>query len=306
MRDHSQASLRKRFLRYRSLYLFLLPAVLYVAIFSYGPMWGLQIAFRRYNPAFGILGSRWIGFDYFKEFISGYYFKQILGNTLLLSVYSMVVGFPLPILAALLLNEISNIRYRKFIQTVIYAPHFISTVVMTGIIVMILSPSDGLINNVLGELGFSRTYFMILPSSFKHIYVWSSVWQSTGWSAIIYLAALSGIDPALTEAATIDGASRFARIRYINFPTIQPTIVILLIMRIGTLIGVGFEKAFLLQNDLNLEASEVISTYVYRRGLIGGNYGFAAAVGLFNNVVNVILLLTANFISSRVGDTSLF
>lgn len=225
--------------------------------------------------------------------------------TLVISLYSMV-SFPLQILLALMLNEIRNYKYKKFVQTVLYAPHFISIVVMVGIITTILSPSMGVVNHILELLGCERQYFMIQPGAFRHIYVWSGVWQHTGWGAIIYLAALSNVDVELHEAATIDGASRIQRIRYINIPTIIPTIVILLILRIGSIASVGHEKAFLLQNGLNLEVSEIISTYVYRRGLISGQYSFSTAVGLFNNAVNVIMLLLANAISHKVSETSLF
>ena len=295
-----------RIVQHRTLYLFLAPTLLYLLIFNYIPMYGLQIAFKNYNGAFGIWGSHWVGLQHFKDFIGGYYFWPILMNTLTISLYTTAVSFPIPIVLALMLNEVRSYRYKKFVQTVLYAPHFISMVVMVGIIVIVLSPTTGILNHVIGALGFEKQYFMIQPDAFKHIYVWSGLWQNCGWGAIIYLAALSGVDPELHEAATIDGASRFQRILYINIPTIKPTVVILLIMNIGSLVGVGFEKTFLLQNDLNLEKSEVISTYVYRRGLLGGNFSFSTAVGLFNNVINVLLLLLANFIARRVGETSLF
>ena len=219
----------------------------------------------------------------------------MLRNTLTLSIYSLVVGFPIPILVAIILNEVRSAKYKKFVQTVLYAPHFISAVVMVGMVIAVLSPSTGLVNNALELFGFERHYFMIEPAAFKHIYVWSGVWQGMGWSAIIYLAALSNVDPGLHEAATIDGASRLQRIWHINLPTIRPTIVILLIMSIGSLVSVGYEKVYLLQNDLNIDASEVISTYVYKRGLIQANFSFSAAVGLLNNVCQYPLAASCEF-----------
>ncbi len=288
------------------LYLFMLPAIVYIAIFHYGPLSGVQIAFRDFNPAFEISQSRWVGFLHFQNFFNGFYFKRLIINTLLLSTYSIVLGFPIPILVALMLNEIRSAKYKKLVQTVLYAPHFISTVVMVGIIQTMLSPSIGVINHLLETLGFERQYFMIQPGAFRTVYVLSGIWQNMGWNAVIYLAALSAVDPELHEAATIDGASRLKRVRYINIPTILPTIIIMLIMRIGNLASIGYEKIYLLQNDLNLETAEVISTYVYRRGLGGGQYSFSTAVGLFNNVINVVLLIFANTIARNTGETSLF
>ncbi len=299
-------SVWRRMVQYKSLYLFLLPAVVYLAIFHYGPMYGVLIAFQNFNGAKGIWGSDWVGLRHFEEFITGQNFWPIMSNTLSISLYTLIACFPFPIIVALCINELKSKRYAKFVQTVLYAPHFISTVVLVGIIVLLLSPNTGLINNLLALMGKERVYFMVQPSAFKHIYVWSGVWQSTGWSAIIYLAALSSVDPALHEAAMIDGANRLQRIWHINLPTMKPTIVILLIMKIGSLIGVGFEKAFLLQNSLNLEASEVISTYVYRRGLLQGGFSYSAAVGLFNTVINIILLFIANSVAKKVNETSLF
>lgn len=299
-------NLWKQIVRHRTLYLFLAPTIIYLAIFAYVPMYGLQIAFREYNGAFGIWGSKWVGLKHFKDFIGGYYFWPLIKNTLTISLYSYIAGFPIPIILALMLNEVENKRYKKFVQTVLYAPHFISTVVMTGIIIIMLSPSIGIINFALEYLGFEKQYFLIMPQAFKHIYVWSGVWQNMGWSCIIYLAALSAVSSELHESAKIDGANRLKRIWYINLPTIKPTIVVLLIMSVGSLVGVGFEKAYLLQNDLNLGASEVISTYVYRRGLLNGNFSFSTAVGLFNTSINLILLVAANYTARKVNETSLF
>jgi putative aldouronate transport system permease protein len=291
--------------RFRSYYIFLLPAVVYVVIFNYIPIYGLQIAFKDYKAALGILKSPWAGFKHFSDFAKGYYFWRLIGNTFSVSVYSLVVGFPIPILLALMLNEIRG-RLKNVLQTIFYAPHFISLVVLVGIISTMFSPSIGIVNTLLENLGFERVYFLGRPETFRHFYVWSGVWQQMGWSAVIYLAALSGVDPELHEAARIDGASLFQRIVYINLPSIQPTIVILFILAIGGVASVGYEKVYLLQNDLNIDVSEVISTYVYKRGLLNNNYSFSAAVGMFNNVVNLIMLLAANGISRKVSETSLF
>ncbi|MCL2832588.1 MAG: ABC transporter permease subunit [Treponema sp.] len=295
----------KRMWKYRSYYFFLLPALVYVIIFHYGPMYGLQIAFKNYRGALGITGSPWIGFKHFIDFFNGYYFWMLIRNTLVISVYSLLVGFPIPIILALMLNELKG-TYKKTIQTIFYAPHFISMVVLVGIIYTMFSPSMGVVNTILEALGHERVYFVALPSVFRHMYVWSGVWQNMGWSAVIYLAALSGVDPELHEAARIDGASLWQRIVHINLPTIQPTIIILLIMAMGHLVSVGYEKIFLMQNSLNIDTSEVISTYVYKRGIVNTNYSFSSAVGLFNNVINAILLVIANGISRKFTETSLF
>ena len=289
----------------REYYILLLPALIYVLIFCYGPMYGLQIAFKNYKVSLGIAGSKWIGFRNFKDFFTGYQFWKLIRNTLTLSLYQLVVGFPIPILVALIINEMKG-SFKRITQTVLYAPHFISTVVLIGMINILFSPSMGVVNTVIEALGGSRIYFIGIEKYFRHLYVWSGVWQSMGWSAIIYIAALSGVDPSLHEAAEIDGATRMQRIRYINIPCIMPTVIIMLILQMGSIISVGYEKVYLLQNDLNLELSEVISTYVYKRGIINTNYSYSAAVGLFNNVVNVTMLLIANKISSKVSESSLF
>ena len=300
-----RSKLVRQIWKFRSYYIFLLPAVIYVAIFNYGPIYGLQIAFKNYRPPLGIFNSPWVGMHHFIDFIRGYYFWRLIGNTFAVSVYSLLVGFPIPILLALMLNEIRG-KLKNVMQTIFYAPHFISLVVLVGIINTMFSPSIGIVNTVLENLGFERVYFIAHADFFRHFYVWSGVWQQMGWNAVIYIAALAGVDPELHEAARIDGASLFQRIKYINLPSIQPTIVILFILSIGGLASVGFEKAYLFQNDLNISTSEVISTYVYKRGLINTNYSFSAAVGMFNNVINTILLLVANGISRKVNETSLF
>lgn len=301
----SSLKLYTRIWRHREYYLLLLPAVIYVAIFCYVPMYGLQIAFKDYKVSLGVTGSPWIGFRNFTDFFQGYHFWNLIRNTLVLSLYSLVAGFPIPILVALVLNELKP-EFKKVTQTVLYAPHFISTVVIIGMISIFFSPSMGVVNTMLHALGKDSIYFMGEPKYFRHLYVWSGVWQGMGWGAIIYLAALAGVDPGLHEAASIDGASRIQRILHINIPSIMPTIIIMLILQIGQIASVGYEKVYLMQNDLNLEVSEVISTYVYKRGLINNNYSFSTAVGLFNNVVNVILVLIANAISRKHSETSLF
>ena len=291
------------------LYIYVLPALVYLFFFNYMPMYGVQVAFRLYNPALGMRNSPWVGLRYIVDFVSGFYFWTLLKNTITISVYSFLVGFPIPIVLALLLNELRHAGFKRFSQTALYMPHFISMVVMCGIIVTFLSPSSGMINHFIRALGLEEIYFMSIPTAFKHIYVWSGIWQGMGWSAIIYLAALSNVDPELLEAATIDGASRIQKIRYINIPTIQPTITLLLIMSIGSLIGVGFDKAFLLQNPLNVSQAEVISTYIYKRAfnnVSASSWSYSAAVGFFNNIVNLILLLFANTLARTFGNTSLF
>ena len=280
-----------------------------MAIFNYGPLYGVQIAFKDYKGAPGIAGQPLGGAEALPQLLRQLQFSACcFENTLALSrLYSLAVGFPLPILLALMLNEIRQARLKKAVQTdFLYAPHFISTVVMVGILVTMLSPSIGVVNTLRARLGLERIYFMTQPSSFRHLYVWSGVWQGIGWSAVIYLSALSAVDPELHEAARIDGASRLMRIRHINIPAIQPTVVILFVMSVGQLASVGYEKIYLLQNDLNVNVSEVISTYVYKRGIKNTNYSFSAAVGLFNNVINIVLLLCANAVSHRLSQTSLF
>ena len=298
-------SLKTRIWECRHYYLLLLPALIYVIIFNYVPMYGLQIAFKNYKVSLGMMDSAWVGFKNFTDFFSGFYFKDLMLNTLVLSLYSMVIGFPIPIIVALLLNELGG-KFKQSVQTILYAPHFISTVVLVGMMNILFSPSMGVVNTVLNQLGIESIYFMGDPDYFRHMFVWSGVWQEMGWGAVIYLAALSSVDPGLHEAASIDGASRIQRIIHINLPSITPTIIIMLIMRLGRIATVAYEKVYLLQNDLNVEVAEVISTYVYKRGIVNNNYSFSTAVGLFNNVINVAMLLLANYISKKFSKQSLF
>lgn len=288
------------------LYLFLLPAVVYFLVFHYGPMYGILMAFKDYSPALGIWNSPWVGFQWFEDFFGSYYFKDLLKNTLTLSFYQLIVSFPIPIILALAFNELKDGLYKRTVQTVTYAPHFISLVVMVGIVIAFLSPSTGLINNILGYFGVDPIHFMIQPKWFKTIYVFSGVWQSAGWGAIIYISALSSVDPQLHEAAIVDGATRLQRIRHINIPAITPTIVIMLILEIGNIMSIGFEKVLLMQNELNMSSSDVISTFVYRTGLLDAQYSYSTAVGLFDAVVNSILLITVNYITKKLTETSLW
>lgn len=288
------------------LYLFIAPAFLYFLIFHYGPMYGIQIAFKNYNPVRGVFGSPWVGFDHFVRFFESYYFWDLMWNTLAISLYELAVGFPIPIILALAFNELKHKRFKKLVQTVTYAPHFISVVVMVGMVIAFLSPSTGILIRFVEWMGIDAPSFLTSPAWFKTVYVLSGVWQSAGWGTIIYLAALSGVDPGLHEAAIIDGASRLQRIRHINIPVLVPTMTILLILNMGSLLGVGFEKILLMQNPLNMESSDVISTFVYRSGLENAQYSFSTAVGLFNSVINAFLLVTVNQIVRKTSENSLW
>ena len=271
-------------------YLFILPMLIYVIIFNYIPMYGIQLAFKDYRVADGIWGSAWVGLKHFKTFFESYQFKDLLWNTLSLSLYSLIAGFPMPIIFALLLNYITNVKLKKVVQMVTYAPHFISTVVYCGMILIFLS-SDGVINQLLKLIGIDSVAFLTNPSNFRHIYVWSGVLQNIGWGSIMYISVLTSVDPTLHEAATVDGATRFQRLLHIDLPAIVPTMVIMLIMRAGEIMDLGFEKAFLLQNNINLDYSEIIATYVYKIGIQGGQFSYSSAIGLFNNVINMVLLV---------------
>lgn len=290
------------------LYLILLVPFVWIIIFRYAPMYGAQIAFRSYSVSRGIWGSEWVGFAQFQRFLTSYQFERVIVNTLMVSLYQLAAGFPFPIILALALNSTNVFGLKKVVQTTTYIPHFISTVVMVAMVLQFLSPRIGVFNDVRKLFGLEVINFIAEPRYFRSIYVWSGVWQTSGWGSIIYLAALSGIDPSLHEAATIDGASRLQRIRHIDIPGIMPTAVILLIINAGALMNVGFEKAFLLQNDLNLRASEVIQTYVYKVGLASAmaNYSYSTAIGLFNSVINLILIVSVNKIAGKLGETSLW
>lgn len=294
--------------RYWQLTLMLLVPMIFVLVFSYGPMYGLLIAFKNYRGVDGIWGSKWVGLDHFIKFFESYQFKRVMVNTIALSLYSLLVGFPIPILFAIALNCVSAARFKKVVQMATYAPYFISTVVLVSIVTQVLAPKYGLVNNVITALGGDEVMFMAEGTYFRSIYVWSGIWQSMGFSAIIYISALSGIDPSLHEAAIIDGASRVSRVWHIDIPGILPTIVILLILSCGSLLNVGFEKVLLMQNATNTEYSEVISTLIYKLGIAGQmpNYSYTTAIGLFNNIINFGMLVIVNFIARRLGETSLW
>lgn len=287
------------------LYLMAIPGILYFVIFCYIPMFNIIIAFKDYNPIQGVFGSPWVGFKHFIRFFDSVYFGRVMKNTIGLSVYEFIVCFPLPIIFALLINEIRCLSFKKVIQTLTYIPNFISMMVIVGMVTS-FTMMDGLINDFIVFFGGERSNLLMRPELFKTIYVLITAWQCYGWSSIIYIAALSNIDPSLYEAAEIDGAGRFRQAISVTLPGILPTVVTMLILQIGGLVNVGFEKVFLLYNDLTLETGEVISTYVYKKGLVEMNYGFSTAVGLFNSVISIILVITANYISRKVTETSLW
>lgn len=287
------------------LYLLILPSIIILFIFSYIPMAGIVIAFKDYTPSLGFIDSPWVGFKYFIQYFNSFQFFQTIRNTLKISIYSIIVGFPLPIVLALLCNQMRDGKFKKVFQVTTYLPHFISIMVICGMIIMFLSPESGMFAHLLGKIGIKMPNLLASPSRFAGIYVWSDVWQNIGWDSIIYLAALSAINPTYYEAATMDGATRMQKIRNIDIPLILPTAMILLILRVGGLLNVGFEKAFLLQNPLNISGSEIISTYVYKMGLQSSQYSLSTAIGLFNTLVNLVLLLSVNWISKKTTDTGL-
>lgn len=287
------------------LYLLVLPALIWYVLFAYVPMYGVQIAFKDYSGALGILGSPWVGIKHFRSFFRSYYAWTLIKNTVVLSLYSMAAGFPIPIILSLMLNEVKSPGRKKFAQTVLYAPHFISLVVLVGMLNLFFS-AKGPIDTLRMAMGLESVNYLTSPGAFRHLYVWSGVWKEAGWGCVIYLAALSGVDPGLHEAAMIDGASRFQRIWHINLPCLLPTATILLIMNAGSVLSVGFDKAFLMQNDLNMKTSNVISTYIYNRGLVKQDYSFSTAVGLMNNLINFFMVLLVNKIAKALSDTSLF
>lgn len=284
----------------------ILPVVIYYVVFAYAPMYGIQLAFKNYRVKQGIWGSPWVGFEHFQRFFSAYNFKQLIGNTIGISVYSILVGFPIPIIFALMLNYLKNKFMKKTVQMVSYAPYFISTVVMCGMIAIFLNVDTGIFNTIRNLVGLESVDFLAKAEWFKSIYVWTGVWQGMGWSSIIYISALSGVDYQLHEAAIVDGATKIQRMIHVDLPSIKPTIIMLFILQMGSVMNVGFEKVFLLQNSLNQSSSSVISTYVYNVGLINQDYGYSTAVGLFNSVINLILIVASNQLSKRLTQESLF
>lgn len=302
----SGSTLWLRIRRNWGLYLLMVPAIVIFICFTYLPMYGVVIAFKDFRPALGIMGSKWAGFKYFDRYFSSYMFSNTIINTLVISLYTIAVTFPLPIVIALMCNQMYAKRFKKFFQVSTYLPHFISTVVMCGMIILFLSPSSGVIPKLCSLIGIKTGDLMGNADAFSSIYVWTEAWQHVGWDSIMYIAALSAVDPQLYEAAVVDGANKWQKMRYIDIPMLIPTAITLFILRTGSVMSVGFEKVYLLQNDLNIGASEIISTYVYKMGLKSNQYSYSAAIGLFNNVVNFILLLSVNFIAKKMGDTSLF
>jgi putative aldouronate transport system permease protein len=301
----SGARFRKVFLANYQLYILMLPAIAATFIFAYIPIYGLQIAFKNFSTSAGIWDSKWVGLEHFRRFISYPLFWQMIRNTLSISLYQLAT-FPLTIILALLINEIQSLKFKKVVQMVSYAPHFLSTVVLCGIVTLFLGRANGIINNFIELLGGVRIDFMAKPSMFSSIYVWSGVWQTIGWGTIIYLAALTSISQELIEAAKIDGARRLDIIRHVNIPSIMPTVIVLFILSTGSVLSVGFEKIFLLSNVLNQEASRVISVYVYNVGLLSGQFSYASAIGLFNTVINLIVLIIVNHISRRISEVALW
>ena len=290
----------------RYLYLMFLPVFLYYVIFRYGPMLGLSIAFKNYNAFLGFDKSPWVGFKYFEQFFNSVYLWRLVRNTLLINLYDLLFNFPAAIILALLINEVQKRRFKKTVQTITYLPYFISSVVIASMVVQFLSPSSGIINNLIASLGGERQYFMVQPESFRTIYTLMNLWKSIGWNSIIFLAAISGINGELYEACMVDGGGYLRRMWHITLPGIASTIVVLLIMRLGHVMDAGYETILLLQNNANLETSDVIGTYVYRRGLKGGEYSYGTAVGMFQSVIGFALVIFANWLSRRYSETSLW
>jgi len=292
--------------RDRQLLILFIPCFLFYAIFRYGPMYGVIIAFKKYSVFTGIIKSPWVGIKYFEQFFSNPDFLLLFKNTLLLGVYSLLWTFPFPIIFAVLLNEIRNKRFKKSIQTVSYLPSFLSLVIICSMVIDFLSPGHGAINNILEALGMQRQYFISMPEWFRTIFIASDIWSSMGYGAIIYLAAIAGIDPTLYEAGTMDGCNRFHSMWYITIPSIFPTIATMFVLKSGSIIKIGFEKVILLYTPTTYQVADVFSTYVYRKGIIDMNYSYGAAVGLFESVISLILLLIANAVSKKLSESSLW
>ncbi len=298
--------LKKDLSNFGGAYLMGIPVLVFYVLFHYKPLFGALIAFKDYKPRRGIWGSPWVGFKHFQSFFDSFYFGRLIGNTLTISLAGLLFAFPIAIIFALLINEIQNNKFKRSVQTISYMPHFISTVVICSMIRLFVD-SNGFIVAILEAVGFNIGQSLLnLPNAFVPIYVLSDIWQQTGWNCIIYLAALGGIDPELYEAARIDGANRWKQTLHVTLPGILETVVLLLILRVGSLMGVGHEKIILLYNDYTMETADVISSYVYRRGLINGDYSFSAAVGLFNSAINFALVVIANKISNKVTGSGIF
>ncbi len=298
-------SIKKDIRRNYSLYLLVLPVLLFYLLFSYKPMYGAIIAFKDYTPRLGIDGSPFVGLDNFIRFFNSTYFVRLMRNTLLLSVYSLIFGFPAPIILALLLNEVKNKKFKSLTQTITYLPHFISLIVVTGMIVN-FAMTSGLINDIIVFFGGERSPLLQNPDLYRTIYIVSSIWQEVGWGSIIYLAALSGVDSQLYEAAMIDGAGKFKQLIFVTLPSIMPTIIIMLILKMGSLMSLGYEKTILLYNPATYETADIISSYVYRIGLMEQDWSYSTAIGLFNSLINFLLLILTNRLSKKVSETSLW
>ncbi len=288
------------------LYVLILPAIIYFVVFNYMPLYGIQIAFKDFKAVFGISGSKWVGLKNFENFFHAYYFKRLLTNTLLLNVYNLLWSFPIPIILSILLNQIKGPRIKRFIQTSIYVPYFISTVVLAGMLYIFLSPTSGILNVLRQALGMKAVDFMSDAKAFRSIYIISGIWQSAGWGTILYIASLSGVDPSLYEAAEIDGASIWQKIRYIDIPSIVPVIVMVFILDCGKLLSSNTDKALVMQTPGNIPTSDIIGVYVYNVGLGSGQFSYTTAIGLFINVINFVIIITANQISKKISDVGLF
>ena len=295
----------KQIRKNKFLWILMILPVLYYAIFCYGPMYGVLISFKDYKIAKGVWGSPWVGFKWFEKFLTDPYFWKLVRNTLLLNIYGLIFGFPIPIILALMLNEVTHTKFKRVIQTVSYLPHFISTVVVCGMLTNFLS-LDGLINQILAFFGLEKVLFLMEPKYFRTIFTASGIWQSCGWTSIIYLASLTAVDQEIVEAAMIDGANRWQRICHVTLPAIVPTISTMLIMQVGKLMTLGYEKIILLYNGSTYETADTIATYVYRRGILNADYSYSTAVGLFQSVVSVILLVLANRLSKKISETGLW
>ena len=305
---HLDSWFRKSFVGKKEwqLWVFIVPTIIYFLIFNYGPMYGILIAFKNYSIARGIMDSPWVGLQFFERFVNSPMFWKLIRNTLILSFYQLIVTFPFPVMLALLLNHMRNQRAVKAVQTITYAPHFISLVVMTGMLFLFLSPSTGIVNVIMKKFGVDSIYFMGEASWYRHIFVFTHIWQHTGYNAIIFLAALTAVDPSHYEAATLDGATVWQKIRYIDLPAINPTLVTMLLLQVGKMMNVDTQKALLMQTATNLEVSEIIGTYVYKIGLVNAQFSYSTAINLFQTVINLIILLVVNRVSRRLTGESLW
>jgi len=301
-----KANVWNTFKRDYQLWLMILPAIVVIVIFNYIPMYGIQLAFREFDFTKGFTGGEWVGLKYFDQFIHNYMFKDLITNTITISLATIILGFPAPIIMALIINQVFGKRWKKTLQTTVYLPHFISMVVMVGLLNVLLSPETGVVGHLMKALGLGDINLLASEKIFVPVYVLSDIWQHAGWNSIIYLAALASVDPQLYDSAKIDGASRWQTIRYVDIPAIVPTMIILFILSMGNILNTGFEKIFLMQNPLNLPVSEVIATYVYKIGIISSQFSYSAAIGLFNTLINFVFLLAMNTIAKRFSNISLW